>query len=541
MCDTMNARAYFNTTFVTMSVSPPQQQQQQQRRRQSFIFQFDEENKENIRAVNSIALPTQQQPLLSLSSSLSSSSATTTLTTTDSTLESQIQSLGSTQSPPPPSSPSSSSRRKNSEFRSYLYSICEAESENIVVGGATSVYGSMRSPPQDELVFKLGAQQWDHLSRADFMMLYSNHGALLGSGVYGSVYLVEDKLKDSYIALKIMHRYSPDNASVFDEEETARQEVQALRILKHTYGEEFCRGRFPILHDYFVVAQQFSAAASDSIYALDFLDVNYVTNMFRRNNGAAYLWCFSMAYEHGYALNVYVYNRLAQQQKANVRAWRSNKSVAAAARAWHSYRAKSTARFVDSISLARTLQQVLAALSYVHEAHLVHGDLTTNNVRMRRDGTPIILDFGFALSTQQQQQQQQPHGNWSGERLPPLPIHHAADRVLAYGYSERMKHALVADILRATDVAQVAESFAYMSKKANQMYATRSMHWTPTVKAVLESLINLDAVSFAAKRRRSGDNDGDCSTHFFATRLQRAIDRDEALMAAAASHYCQKK
>ncbi|MCG6156529.1 protein kinase domain-containing protein [Rubinisphaera margarita] len=40
--------------------------------------------------------------------------------------------------------------------------------------------------------------------------------------------------------------------------------------------------------------------------------------------------------------------------------------------------------------------RIAEALREVHEAGLIHGDITPGNVLMRKDGSPVLVDFGFA-------------------------------------------------------------------------------------------------------------------------------------------------
>jgi len=43
----------------------------------------------------------------------------------------------------------------------------------------------------------------------------------------------------------------------------------------------------------------------------------------------------------------------------------------------------------------KLLEPIAAALDYLHSSGLVHGCLKPENIRLRRDGTPVILDVGF--------------------------------------------------------------------------------------------------------------------------------------------------
>ncbi|MDJ1169706.1 serine/threonine-protein kinase [Roseofilum sp. BLCC_M154] len=44
----------------------------------------------------------------------------------------------------------------------------------------------------------------------------------------------------------------------------------------------------------------------------------------------------------------------------------------------------------------RYIQQIGSALSHIHKTGLVHFDATPMNIMMRRDGTPVLIDFGIA-------------------------------------------------------------------------------------------------------------------------------------------------
>ena len=52
---------------------------------------------------------------------------------------------------------------------------------------------------------------------------------------------------------------------------------------------------------------------------------------------------------------------------------------------------------INPVETARVLQGLLAALSVVHDAGIVHRDVKPNNILIDDHGSPILCDFGMAL------------------------------------------------------------------------------------------------------------------------------------------------
>jgi serine/threonine protein kinase len=51
---------------------------------------------------------------------------------------------------------------------------------------------------------------------------------------------------------------------------------------------------------------------------------------------------------------------------------------------------------IDATEVLGTARSLLAALAYVHQAGIVHGDLKPGNVLLRRPGEAVLVDFGVA-------------------------------------------------------------------------------------------------------------------------------------------------
>jgi tRNA A-37 threonylcarbamoyl transferase component Bud32 len=82
----------------------------------------------------------------------------------------------------------------------------------------------------------------------------------------------------------------------------------------------------------------------------------------------------------------------------------------------------------EVLSLGRRL---LAALAYVHERGVVHGDLTPRNVLLRSPGDPVLVDFGSARLEDLTDEHS------PGERAAGTPLYLAPERFRGAGSSQR--------------------------------------------------------------------------------------------------------
>jgi tRNA A-37 threonylcarbamoyl transferase component Bud32 len=65
---------------------------------------------------------------------------------------------------------------------------------------------------------------------------------------------------------------------------------------------------------------------------------------------------------------------------------------------------------VDPAEVLGTARSLLAALAYVHEARIVHGDLKPGNILLRRPGEIVLADFGIAQFADASPAEERPAG-----------------------------------------------------------------------------------------------------------------------------------
>jgi formylglycine-generating enzyme required for sulfatase activity/serine/threonine protein kinase len=169
----------------------------------------------------------------------------------------------------------------------------------------------------------------------------------LGQGAFGTTYLVTDTIQDQPFALK---EYLPRRLAM-------RHADQRLGPAGDPLGEAFEKGK-----------QQFLSEGR----ALSQLDHPHVVSVLRcfEANGTAYML---MPWYQGEALH-----RLLQRSGTLTRD--------------------------EAMALSRPL---LRALEYLHGRGVIHQDIKPANIYIRRNGEPLLLDFGAAgLATQDKDQQQ---------------------------------------------------------------------------------------------------------------------------------------
>lgn len=361
------------------------------------------------------------------------------------------------------------------------------------------------------------AEDWDFLSVQDLRKLYGSVGEIIGSGVYGTVFSTLDLAQNRYIAMKVMHSLSPTTKTMLDAYENAHQEVRALLQLQEHYGAAFFAGRFPYLRDYFVAVH--SDAYSLSEHEVAQLPLPHIMHhMFQLNYNDATLCCIVTDYEKGRNLGAFVDSQVSLECKAIRNVWCTDsrrKGLRRCQMQWLRYLKRRGARRMDSIGVARLLHRTLTSLYYVHRADLTHGDLTTRNLHVTKSGLPMILDFGLAVNTKRVSGQS---SRWSGGDVSLAPDHGSHDRRLAAKYSHLMTHELVVGILRASDIAQLAESFMHLSKVMYAKHRFAGIRWTPRVYMAIKEMQALSGMQ--------AKNLGDEVALHYCTKLAKAIDAD---------------
>lgn len=359
-------------------------------------------------------------------------------------------------------------------------------------------------PTRVHVILSEAAENWESIGINEFLATYSRQSSFIGSGSYGSVFLVCSRERGFNVAMKVMHGVSPFRGYLMDAQQNAKDEVRALIRLRHCYGYEFCNGRFPSLIDYFVLPK--NLAHNDEVYGCEFIDnrkyggkrIDFVSRMFNRNPLEDRLFCIATKYERGTPFTNFVFHEMSIEKNAVEKVWnRPQTPLHRCALMWEMYLKRRAEDHFTSLSLARSLCCVLSTLYYVHRANLVHCDLSINNLYIP-DGKkhPMILDFGLAVSTtstgtrsESAEGDRKGDNRWSGVfPLPSLPIHCHVDRKLAQTHAHVMKHSHVRDILRATDIAQVAESFLYIANEIRKKYNTRFIKWTPKVSVAIRTI-----------------------------------------------------
>lgn len=63
------------------------------------------------------------------------------------------------------------------------------------------------------------------------------------------------------------------------------------------------------------------------------------------------------------------------------------------------HKAAPAPRVIDEAWLRPVLQKVLESLSYLHSQSVLHRDIKPSNILLRADGTPLLIDFGTARSS----------------------------------------------------------------------------------------------------------------------------------------------
>ena len=56
----------------------------------------------------------------------------------------------------------------------------------------------------------------------------------------------------------------------------------------------------------------------------------------------------------------------------------------------------STERTLEETALLKIMIPILGGLEQVHSAHFIHRDIKPDNIFIRHDGNPVLLDFGSA-------------------------------------------------------------------------------------------------------------------------------------------------
>ncbi|HYE34741.1 serine/threonine-protein kinase [Methylocaldum sp.] len=159
---------------------------------------------------------------------------------------------------------------------------------------------------------------------------------VLGQGDFGVTYLAHDSILDRHVAIK---EYLPVKLAV-------RDGAALIRPATEDYSEQYLEGL------------ELFIAEARMLAKVEHPNIVRVLNVFVANNTAYMV----MSYEEGETLHAVLERR----------------------------------RTLEQGELLRFLIPILDGLERIHNAGFVHCDITPANIMLRKDGSPVLLDFGFA-------------------------------------------------------------------------------------------------------------------------------------------------
>ncbi|WP_317963440.1 serine/threonine protein kinase [Methylocaldum szegediense] len=162
---------------------------------------------------------------------------------------------------------------------------------------------------------------------------------VLGQGDCGVTYLAHDSILDRHVAIK---EFLPVKLAV-------RDGAALIRPITEDYGEQYLAG----LEIFIDEARRLAKVEHPNVVR--------VLNVFVANNTAYMV----MAYEEGESLRTVLEHRGTLEQG----------------------------------ELLKFLIPILSGLEKIHEAGFFHGNISPASIVLRKDGSPVLLDFGFARQT----------------------------------------------------------------------------------------------------------------------------------------------